>query len=78
MISSPLQMRTQAQGDEGIEQGDKASVWQNGARILASFRGTGTPVSWGNGSERRDAVRRKDTLAKLSHSLEPAPTANTC
>lgn len=37
MMASPLQMRTQAQRDEGAEQEDKASVWQNGARILASW-----------------------------------------
>lgn len=42
------------------------------------FRGIETPVRWENGSERRDVLRRKDALAKLSHCLEPALTAKTC
>lgn len=66
-------MKGLSKGTKQVFGGMEQESWHPGP-----FRGIGTPVSWGNGSERRDVLRRKGTLAKLSHSLEPALTATTC
>lgn len=81
MMAPPLQIREHRLKEmKGLSKGTKQVFGRTGQESWhpGHFRETGTPVSWGNGSERRDAVRRKDTLAKLSYSLELAPTADTC